>query len=252
MRLTFTTESGFSLIATLVMLVSLAIVVAVALESITPALMETRQVETQTALAEIGHAIAGDYALGGSMAGADFGYVGDVGAMPTSLSSLLSNPGGYSTWSGPYLRDEFNEATNKSITDSWGNAFSYTGGVTVTSTGSGSAINYSIAKSTADLLNCGFSGTIEGANGVAPGTSSGNLIAIVTYPDGLGSAKADTVAIDAAGLFNFIAGIPIGIRTLVVKDIVAVDSVTTYVRLLPRSRTTNTSVGVLRLPNATY
>ncbi len=245
-------ESGFSLVAILILLVSLAIAVSVALESITPALQESRRVETEATMHEIGHAIVGDYALGGSMVGADFGYVGDVGAMPASLSSLLVNPGGYSTWSGPYLRDEFTEATNKSITDSWGTAISYTGGTEISSSGSGSAITYSLAKSTADLLTCGFSGTVEGANGVAPGSSSGNLVAIVTYPDGIGGIKQDTATVSSAGSFSFASVLPIGIHAILVKDLVASDSVTSFVRLLPRSSITNTNTGVLRLPNTNY
>ncbi len=186
------------------------------------------------------------------MTGADFGYVGDIGAMPTSLTSLQSNPGGYSTWDGPYLHDNFVEATNESKLDSWGTAFSYSGGSIVTSSGSGSSINYTVVKATTDLLNCGFSGTAEGANGVKPGTSSGNLISIVTYPDGAGGSKSDTASITSAGIFSFASGLPVGIRAVLVKDTLTADSVSSFVRILPRSSSSNTNVGTLRLPTTTY
>ncbi len=111
-------NSGFSLIGVLVLIVTLAVLTSVALETITPALEESRRVETEAGLQAIGRAIAGDYALGGMMSGADFGYVGDVGSMPASLTALRTNPGGYTTWNGPYVRDEYLEATNESVTDS--------------------------------------------------------------------------------------------------------------------------------------
>ncbi len=251
-RLANHNEHGFSLVTILAMIVALSIMTSIALEVITPALEEQRRVETIRELQEIGNAIAGDYALGGAMSGADFGYVGDVGSMPSSLASLQTNPGGYSTWNGPYILDEFTEATNESITDGWGTSFSYAGGITVSSTGSGSSISYTLVKSTTDLLNCGFSGTAEGANRVKPGTSAGNIIAIVTYPNGVGGFKSDTTSVNSLGVFSFASGIPIGIRSVMIKDTIATDSASSIVRLLPRSAPSNTDIGTLRLSTTNY
>ncbi len=245
-------QSGFSLIGVLILIITLAVLTSVALEAITPYLEESRRIETEAALHAVGRAVAGDYALGGMMSGADFGYVGDVGALPTSLSSLQTNPGGYTTWNGPYIHDDFLEATNKAVTDSWGTSFNYTGGVTVTSSGSGNTINYTVAKTTTDLLNCGFTGIIKGANGVTPGISSGNVISVVSYPNGAGAMKSDTASVSSSGVFNFSAGLPIGIRSLLVKDTITSDSANSFVRLLPRSTIANTNAGTLRLPTTNY
>jgi type II secretory pathway pseudopilin PulG len=245
-------SAGFSLIGILVLIVAMAIVTSIALETITPVLEESRNLETNAAMSAIGHAVAGDYALGGTMSGADFGYVGDVGSMPSSLSALLTNLGGYATWNGPYIRDEFIEATNKSITDSWGTTFNYSGGATVTSSGSGSSMSYTIVKATTDFLNCGFSGVAEGANGIKPGSSAGNLISVVTYPNGVGGTTSDTASISSTGVFTFASGLPIGIRAVLIKDTITADSASSFVRLLPRSTPTTTNIGTLRLPTTSY
>ncbi len=124
--------------------------------------------------------------------------------------------------------------------------------MTVTSSGSGATLSYTVAKSTSDLLNCGFSGTITGTNGAIPGANSGNVISVVSYPNGAGAMKNDTVSVSTAGVFTFNAGLPIGIRSILVKDTVTADSVATFVRLLPRSTTSNTNTGTLRLPTTNY
>ena len=100
-------ERAFALIGILALLVVLAVAASIAIQSLEPALDETKRVETDAEMDQIAQAVAGEYRLAGSLSGSEFGYVGDVGALPTSLASLTSNPGGYSTWNGPYIRDNF-------------------------------------------------------------------------------------------------------------------------------------------------
>lgn len=245
-------ESGFALIGVLVLIVVLAVLASVAVESLTPSLERARQARTELALDHLAKAIAGEYALNGQMSGANFGYLGDVGSFPPNLSALKTNPGAYATWNGPYIREDFVESTNDFLTDSWGSAYSYPAGVTITSNGSGVAITRQLAKTSSDLLSCGFSGKTLGANGVAPGASAANLIAVVTYPNGSGSNTRDTVSVDAAGAFSFGASIPIGIQTVQVIDTIANDTAQSFVSLIPRSTPSNTSVGSLRLTWVTY
>ena len=64
---------------------------------------------TETTIARmdmLARAIAGDPNLISGGVRSDFGYVGDVGALPSNLDQLVTNPG-YSTWGGPYVRDEY-------------------------------------------------------------------------------------------------------------------------------------------------
>ena len=54
----------------------------------------------------LAHAVAGDPDLVAGGTRSDFGYVGDIGALPSDWDDLVTNPG-YSTWNGPYVQDEF-------------------------------------------------------------------------------------------------------------------------------------------------
>lgn len=126
---------GFGLLETVVALA----IVAAAVALVAPALagMTRRSTETSTQQQEqkLNTAIFGD-PWGGT-----FGFVGDVGRLPTSLTELVS-PGslpafhtadgatahignvGYG-WNGPYLGGLFSNANL--VTDPWGQAFSYAG-----------------------------------------------------------------------------------------------------------------------------
>ena len=86
-----------------------------------------------------------------------FGYVGDIGAFPPNLQALYQNPGGYSTWVGPYIPPEITQDNVGYRYDEWGTAYNYSGGITIASTGGGIAssgslniINSSISFNTAD------------------------------------------------------------------------------------------------------
>lgn len=242
-------ERAFALVGVLALLVILAVAASIAVQSLEPALDEGKRVETEAEMERIAHAVAGQYALSGSLSGPEFGYVGDIGALPASLTDLTTNPGGYTTWIGPYIRDNFEEASGEFQNDAWGTAYVYTGGVTVQSTGSGSTLSHKIAATSADLLNCSFSGTILGADRSTPGICSVNVVAVVTYPDGIGGTTRDTSAVGGDGNFTF-TGIPVGIRTVIAIDTIALDSVESFISILPRSTAANTSTGVLRLPSS--
>lgn len=249
---THRSESGFTLLSMLVTIVALSVIGAVALESLAPGIEQARQSEAERQMQAICRALAGSYTIGGPLTGPDFGYIGDVGAFPASLSDLSVNPGGYTTWRGPYLRPSFAEAGGSALLDPWGTPYNYTSGTVVTSTGSGSTLTHPVAGSSADLLDCGFTGTTLGANGVAPGAASTNVIIIVTYPDGAGGYRLDTTSVTPTGQYSFPASIPIGVHRVNAYDTVAIDSAETYIRLLPRSNPSNTQSGPLRFSSVSY
>jgi hypothetical protein len=72
-------------------------------------------------------AIVGDpnYVVGGRRV--DFGYVGDMGALPQSLADLAVRPSGADTnaWRGPYIRSTFNESSDGFRIDGWGDTIIY-------------------------------------------------------------------------------------------------------------------------------
>jgi hypothetical protein len=140
----------------------------------------------------------------------DFGYVGDNGALPSSLDDLTQNPGGWSTWNGPYIDPGANDEFK---TDAWGAGYSYNG-LTITSTGSGSAITKAIAADASDLLSNNLSGTICDADQSPPGEDfADSLLVQMICPDGSGSTAATNAAVEADGRFSFM-GLPIGNHTL--------------------------------------
>lgn len=243
-------NSGYALIGVLALIVALAIAAGVAVQNITPSLDESRRAETEREMELLAKAIAGDYALGGSMSGADFGYVGDVGTLPASLTELKTNSAALATWNGPYMRDPAVEAVDEYLNDAWGAAYSYSG-VSIQSSGSGAALAHQITRATTDLTGCGLSGKIIGSAGLPPGALAGDLIAVITYPDGLGGTTRDTASVTSDGDFIF-SGIPIGLRQIQAIDLVQNDSALIIVSILPRSTPANSFVGTLRLPNAAY
>ncbi len=244
--------SGFTFIEVMMLLVILSIGAAVAFQSLTPQIDAQRRAETELRQRRLAKAIAGEYATGGSMSAPDFGYVGDNGGMPSSLTALMTNPGGWSTWQGPYIRDNFSEATNLALQDAWGSTFSYSGGVYIRSSGSGANIDYTFAKATSDLTSTSITGTVVGTDGDAPGAASSGIRAYLTYPNGAGSTVTANVSVNAAGVFAF-SGIPVGMRTIMVIDSAgADDSAVVTIPVLPRSTTSTADVGYLKMKSKSY
>jgi len=128
-------QKGYTLIEMVLVLVIIATIATVGLKSLTAVHQTSRFEETRQELDRLAAAIVGDpsFVSGGSRT--DFGYVGDVGSLPPNLDALVTNPGGYATWDGPYLGDDFSTDGSSSTfkIDAWGAAYSYSGGVTVAS-----------------------------------------------------------------------------------------------------------------------
>jgi hypothetical protein len=166
----------------------------------------------------------------------DFGYLGDVGAFPPNLQALYQNPGGYATWSGPYLPPTFAQDSTGFKTDEWGALYSYSGGTVLTSLGSGSAISRKIADASGDYLLNSINGTILDAANDPPGAALADSINIViSYPNGSGSTTSKTYNPDAMGSFT-LDSIPVGSHLLRVIYTPTVDTLTRYLTVLPRHK----------------
>ena len=158
-------------------------------------------------------AIVGNPNLYAKGARGDFGYVGDIGALPPNLDALASNPGGYSTWEGPYIKGDFESDDFKK--DGWAVDYSYTDTL-LRSIGSGSNIDKVIAAGTVALLFNAVSGYILDASMDMPGAVyMDSLIVRFTYPDGTGGMTTSSINPDSKGVFSF-ASIPVGNHNLAV------------------------------------
>ncbi|MFQ5827572.1 MAG: prepilin-type N-terminal cleavage/methylation domain-containing protein [Candidatus Methylomirabilia bacterium] len=129
-------SQGFTLIEVVIVLAVLAAVIGLMAPNLFGLVEADRERETQEKAEEIFRAIFGNPAQG------EFGYLGDMGRLPTSLSELVEQgnqlafhtaDGGIehvgklgTGWRGPYLKSFF--STADLFLDSWGRPFDFQNG----------------------------------------------------------------------------------------------------------------------------
>jgi type II secretory pathway pseudopilin PulG len=191
-------QRGISLIELTIMLVVVGILMAVAMKNMTITVEDARRTKTEREMEMLANAIVGDPSALSSSHRADFGYVGDVGAFPPNLAALKTNPG-FSTWDGPYVPAGYAEDTSGYRLDEWGSAYSYSGGLTITSSGHGTPIVKKIADATPDYLLNSFTGIVKDASDSLPGSVNRDSVEIeVTIPNGSGSTLTSASSRQAA------------------------------------------------------
>lgn len=229
-------EQGFSLIEMTIVIVVIGILAGVAMQSMKAMVEDTRQVKTEREMEMLAKAIVGDPALVSNGERSDFGYVGNIGSFPPNLEALISNPGSYTTWDGPYVPSGFSQDTLGLKTDEWGQLYTYTGGLTITSTGSGSTIIKKIADTTSDYLLNTLNGTIKDANDSLPGSVYKDSVDIkITIPNGSGSTVTKTYHPDSIGAFT-LDSIPVGQHELRIIYTPEADTLFRYLTVLPRHK----------------
>lgn len=230
------TQRGISLIEVTIIIVAVGILASLALQSMSSLMKDVRQVETEREMDMLAKAIAGDPSIMAVAGGerSEFGYVGDIGALPSNLDALTNNPG-YDTWNGPYIAPSFNTENNDFKKDAWGVDYTYTGGVTITSTGSGSDIVKRFADAESDLLSNSITGLIRDVyDSIPTHDDTVDLNVVIIYPDGLGGLDTNSCHPDDSGWFEFYS-IPIGRHSLHVIYTPEVDTLTKYVTVVPRN-----------------
>jgi prepilin-type N-terminal cleavage/methylation domain-containing protein len=236
MKRFFDNISGFSLIEMIVVIVVLGILASIAMQSMTVSVEDMRRAETEREMKMLAAAIVGESELTQAGTRADFGYVGDIGAFPLNLQALYQNPGGYTTWDGPYIAQEFTQDADGFKTDAWGQTYSYTGGMTITSTGSGSNITKKIANASGDYLLNSMTGNIKDASDSVPGTVYMDSVDItITIPNGAGGTTTTIYAPDSSGTFA-LDFLPVGTHALRIMFTPADDTLLRYVTILPRHK----------------
>ena len=232
-------QSGFSLIELLVVIVVIGIMVAVALQTMTTTVEDARVVGTEREMVMLAEAIVGDPELTQNGIRSDFGYVGDVSAFPSGLQSLYQNPGGYATWDGPYLAAGYDEDNSGFLLDEWGEAYSYTGGVTIVSSGGGSNLTHRLASTADDYLLNTLNGTIRDLAGNPPGADLADSVdLVITFPDGTGGMTSKIYHPNPAGSFT-LDSLPVGEHALNVVFAPLSDTLHRYVTILPRHKSSH-------------
>jgi len=228
---------GFSLIEILVLIVVVGIVAAIALQSMQVVVDDARTTKTKREMEMLARAMVGDPSIMQAGVRSDFGFVGDNGTFPPSITALRTNPG-LGTWDGPYIPPGFAEDTDGYRLDEWGHSYNYSGGITISSTGSGSTITKKIADATDDYLVNTLYGTVTDNAGTAPGSVWADSVEVtISYPDGSGAIGNQTVSPSVSGQFT-LDSLPVGRHRIEAVFLPDVDTVRRYVTILPRHKGT--------------
>ncbi len=227
-------SDGFTLIEVILVIIITGILVTVALRSGGVIYDSARTEETKQELQALAIAMVGNPELQNNGVRSDFGYVGDVGAMPPNLDALNSNPGSYSTWKGPYIDNRFTQKTDDYKKDAWDANYSYSG-VNITSTGSGSDIVRTLGNSVGDFTINQVRGVVFDRDGTPPGSTYRDSLAVrMTIPNGSGGTVTKSAAVDIGGYFAF-DSIPIGNHDIEVIYLPDDDTLRRFVSVLPAS-----------------
>ncbi len=233
-------QKGFGLIEITIIIITIGILASIAMQSMTALMTDARQVKTEREMELLADAIIGNSDIASGTNRGDFGYIGDVGSFPPNLDALITNPGGYTTWDGPYISRKFSQDTDGFKTDEWGAAYNYTGGLTITSNGSGTALTKKIADATSDYTLNQFNGTILDASGTTPGATYLDSINVnITIPNGSGGTTIKTYAVSSIGEFT-LDSIPVGQHPLRVIYTPNVDTLYSILTILPRHKSPKT------------
>ncbi len=228
-------EKAFTLIELVLIIVIMGIIATIALRSMQPAVEQSRFEATTQEMGLLAQAIIGDRNQVQDGIRADFGYVGDVGAVPPNLDALVTNPGGYATWNGPYIQSGFIEDADDYKKDAWGDSYTYTGGVIISSNGGGSPITKQFAQNVSDLTSNTVTGNVYDGLGYPPGDSASNVTVTIYYPDGSGNTTSSSTNPSFAGVFSFSSSIPIGNYLIRAVYSASNDTTSRYISFTPGS-----------------
>jgi general secretion pathway protein G len=211
MRSQSDSQQGFTLIELVVIIVIIGVIATIATMKMGESIETARFEQTKQELDNLAFAIVGNPMVYSDGSRADFGFVGDNGTLPTSLVDLVQNPGGWSTWDGPYIErgidgDDFRR-------DAWGTNYTFVDTL-IQSNGSGISIDKVFAPNSSVLLANVVTGYVVDADRhVPPGTYGDSITILFGYPDGSGAMAYASTHLDARGRFGY-SSIPIGIHTL--------------------------------------
>lgn len=220
-------RQGFTLIEVIVILAVLAILVGVAVPVAMKIFERTAEDATREEMDNIKKAILGDLRKLQSSFRSDFGFLGDIGCLPTTLGQLLTQ-GALPPWSppaspqqvgagwkGPYITGVPGEEFDK---DQWGNAYTYTPvaglcPLTATLTSSGASTSLTSDDITLSILaNETTATTVRGAVKDSAGFGVQG-VSVELYSPVNGVLTTTPINTDANGEYSF-TSVPFGPRAV--------------------------------------
>jgi len=208
-------QNGYTMIEVVMVLVIIGVLAAVAAKSIGSATETARFEETRQEMNKLALAITGDPSKISGGIRTDYGYIGDIGALPPDWDALVSNPGGYGTWDGPYIKDNISTGSdNYYKLDAWGSEYTSPSSNNFSSIGGPDTLTQLIAKSVDDLLHNKVSLNLRDLNYSPPGSANTDSVKVlIDYPDGSGGTAQKIIYPDNNGFIEA-DSIPIGIHTV--------------------------------------
>ena len=225
-------SGGFTLIEVLMAVLVITILAVVSITLLPDTIDESRFNQTIAKMNQIRSGMIGNPDIREGSTRTSFGYLGEVGAVPTSISNLLTLPGGVTAyavnstvrlgigWNGPYLTSV--NSGSDYTKDAWGTSFVYTPGAsppTLISFGAdgiagGTGYNQDITVTLpTELTAAKVSGFICQGGGPFTATAQVELNA----PSGVGVLLQSEVNLVPAdkGQFSF-TSVPMGVRSITV------------------------------------
>lgn len=240
-------SSGFTLMEIIVVILIMGIIASVAMRSIDNTLENTKVENTKNEMQQLVYAVAGNPALFANGMRTDFGYVGDVGAMPSDLDALVTDPG-LSTWNGPYLSNSFVESSDDFKRDAWGSTYTLANATIQSSGGGNGTLTKTIASAVSDLTSNSIVGGVTDGAGNPPGDSAALVSLILHFPNGNGGYADSVRSVTSSGTFSYSNIIPIGNHQILAVYASTGDTATAFVSVLPGG----TSYVNLRFPGALW
>ncbi len=221
---------GFTLAEVVLVTIIAAILAAVAMRGAVIVTQSARVEQTKETMQALEFAIVGNPELMANGIRNDYGYVGDIGALPPDLQVLVTNPG-LATWKGPYVHPRRGGDYQQCLRDAWNQSLTLNG-AEIVSTGSGQIIVRRLAPSTASLTSNRVHGVIVDSLGRGPGSNFSDSLTVTLYhPDG-GTQTAHTATVSGDGYFEF-ASVPVGCHQLSIVFTPGGESVTRYIDVSP-------------------
>lgn len=229
--------SGFTMMELIIVLSIIGILASLGLKAFDNVILNMKFESTIQEMEELKKAIVGDPQAIQNDVRASFGYFGDMGSLPSSLTDLITK-GAQSAlqvntaldmvygWNGPYIRSTFTQDSNGNLTDGFGNAYVYSTTktlsadgdsvyATITSygidgsaggTGTAADINVEIFKS--DLYGSVY-GNIYDVNDFG----MDNATVTIYYVDGSGGLASSSEVTSNDGFYYF-PRIPFGLNSV--------------------------------------
>ena len=224
-------RKGFTLVEVIVILVVLSILAAVAVPLALKIFERMAEDTTREEMDNIKKALLGDLRKLQTSFRNDFGYLGDIGCLPSStdvnfnLDRLLtqgtlpawsfdSTKQTGAGWKGPYITGTPGEDFK---TDQWGNNYTYTATgscpLTATLTSSGASTSLTSDDITVDIVANETTATIRGTVKNSSGVGLGGVPVELYFPSNGTLTTSSPATTDANGNYSF-SSVPYGARAV--------------------------------------